>query len=66
MAAEGTPRVLFDRDRVGDLGTRADDIICLGDCDGNVRKLAEALGWKEELASLWRECRNEMSEKLPR
>ena len=62
MAAEGTPRVLFNRDRVGDLGTRVDDVVLLGDCDGNVMKLAEALGWGEDLERIWRECRNEASE----
>jgi len=60
MAADGTPRVLFNRDRVGDLGTRSDDVVLLGDCDGNIRKLAEVLGWEEELERTWRECRNEI------
>ncbi|KAH9889118.1 DHS-like NAD/FAD-binding domain-containing protein [Xylariomycetidae sp. FL2044] len=53
MARGSTPRVLFNLERVGDLGTRADDVICLGDCDAGIRKLAEALGWGEELEQLW-------------
>lgn len=48
-----TPRVLFNKDRVGDFGTRADDVVVLGDCDAGVRKLADALGWRQELEELW-------------
>ncbi|KAK3330659.1 DHS-like NAD/FAD-binding domain-containing protein, partial [Apodospora peruviana] len=48
------PRVLFNLDRVGSLGSRADDVLELGDCDTGVRKLADELGWREELESEWR------------
>ncbi|ETS78414.1 NAD-dependent protein deacetylase hst2-1 [Pestalotiopsis fici W106-1] len=54
MAMEGVPRVLFNKERVGDMGTRADDVICLSDCDSGIRQLAEELGWAEELSSMWR------------
>ncbi|KAL2268852.1 hypothetical protein VTJ83DRAFT_3698 [Remersonia thermophila] len=54
MAAEGVPRVLFNLERVGDFGTRADDVLALGDCDSGVRRLAAALGWREELEAAWR------------
>ncbi|KAK8132265.1 sir2 family domain-containing protein [Apiospora kogelbergensis] len=54
MALETTPRVLFNKERVGTLGHRADDVICLGDCDSGVRKLADELGWRDELDRLWR------------
>ncbi|KAI1392497.1 NAD-dependent deacetylase sirtuin-2 [Hypoxylon trugodes] len=53
-AAEGVPRVLFNLERVGDLGTRADDVLVLGSCDSGVRKLADELGWRGELESMWR------------
>lgn len=53
-ASEGVPRVLFNLERVGDLGTRADDVLCLGDCDSGIRKLADELGWREELETMWR------------
>lgn len=52
MVKEKTPRVLFDMERVGDLGSRADDVVVLGGCDAGVRKIAEALGWAEELEVL--------------
>ncbi|KAF4340856.1 NAD-dependent histone deacetylase SIR2 [Fusarium beomiforme] len=55
MAQQGKPRVLFNMERVGQIGTRADDVIELGDCDAGIRKLADALGWKDELEKLWRE-----------
>ncbi|OTB17107.1 hypothetical protein K445DRAFT_316601 [Daldinia sp. EC12] len=53
-AQEGTPRVLFNLERVGDMGSRADDVLVLGDCDSGIRKLADELGWRDELEALWR------------
>ncbi|KAI1460166.1 NAD-dependent deacetylase sirtuin-2 [Annulohypoxylon moriforme] len=53
-ARERVPRVLFNLERVGDLGTRADDVLVLGDCDSGVRKLADELGWRDELEAMWR------------
>ncbi|KAL2787290.1 DHS-like NAD/FAD-binding domain-containing protein [Aspergillus keveii] len=52
---DGTPRVLINRERVGGMGSRPDDVLILGDCDDGVRKLARALGWEEELERLWEE-----------
>jgi hypothetical protein len=52
-------RLLINRERVGGLGTRADDVLILEDCDTGVRKLAEACGWLEELESLWAETATE-------
>lgn len=48
------PRVLFNLERVGGIGSRADDVVVLGDCDEGVRKLADALGWEDELEEEWR------------
>lgn len=56
FVAEGVPRVLINRERVGGLGSRPDDVVILGDCDDGVRKLAQALGWEEELERLWEEA----------
>ncbi|KAI1379913.1 NAD-dependent deacetylase sirtuin-2 [Hypoxylon crocopeplum] len=53
-AREGVPRVLFNMERVGDMGTRTDDVLVLGDCDSGIRKLADALGWRDELEAMWR------------
>ena len=50
---EDTPRILINLERVGGLGGRADDVLLLGECDTGVRKLADALGWLDELESLW-------------
>lgn len=52
--SEGVPRVLFNMERVGNLGSQADDVLELGDCDAGVRKLADELGWRDELESEWR------------
>lgn len=55
FCAEGVPRVLINLERVGSLGSRADDVLLLGDCDSGVRTLADAIGWAEELEALWAE-----------
>lgn len=55
MARDETPRVLFNLERVGSLGSRPDDVLVLGDCDSGVRKLAGELGWAGELDAVWRE-----------
>ncbi|KAI1362507.1 DHS-like NAD/FAD-binding domain-containing protein [Xylaria arbuscula] len=53
LARESVPRLLFNMERVGDFGTRADDVLCLGACDDGIRKLADELGWKDELEKTW-------------
>ena len=50
---DGVPRLLINNERVGGLGSRADDVLLLGDCDSGVRTLASALGWLDELEKLW-------------
>lgn len=55
FAMDGVPRVLLNLARVGSMGTRPDDVLILEDCDSGVRKLADALGWREELESLFKE-----------
>ncbi|KAL5392791.1 hypothetical protein DPSP01_000490 [Paraphaeosphaeria sporulosa] len=53
MCGDGTPRVLINSEQVGEMGSRADDVLLLQDCDTGVRKLAEACGWLEDLEELW-------------
>ncbi|KAJ3574742.1 hypothetical protein NPX13_g4264 [Xylaria arbuscula] len=53
LARESVPRLLFNMERVGDFGTRADDVLCLGACDDGIRKLADELGWNDELEKKW-------------
>ena len=55
LVGDGVPRVLINRERVGDLGSGSDDVLLLEDCDEGVKRLAEALGWWEELLGLWKE-----------
>jgi hypothetical protein len=43
MAKEDVPRLLINQEQVGDLGTRADDVLLLGDCDSGVRKVRTPL-----------------------
>lgn len=47
------PRLLINLERVVGLGSRADDVLLLENCDDGIRKLANALGWEEELETLW-------------
>jgi NAD-dependent histone deacetylase SIR2 len=63
FASEGVPRVLINKEIVGDLGSRPDDVMVLGDCDEGVRKLADALGWRDELESMWFEVGGKAKEK---
>ncbi|TAQ88556.1 hypothetical protein B7494_g3089 [Chlorociboria aeruginascens] len=63
MAREGVPRVLFNLESVGDFGSRADDVVVVGDCDSGVRKLADALGWRDELEELWKDVGGNTKEK---
>ena len=52
-----TPRVLINKERVGGLGSGADDVLLLGGCDEGARRLAEACGWRDELEELWQQTR---------
>jgi len=54
LVREGTPRVLFNLERVGSFGTRPDDVVHLGPCDAGVRALARELGWLDEIEATWR------------
>ncbi|GAP87157.2 putative NAD-dependent histone deacetylase SIR2 [Rosellinia necatrix] len=53
LARDSVPRLLFNMERVGDFGTRADDVLCLGECDDGIRQLADELGWRDELERMW-------------
>lgn len=53
FCSEGIPRLLVNSERAGGLGSRADDVLFLGDCDEGVRKLASAVGWVEELEAVF-------------
>ena len=54
LCSDGVPRLLINKERVGGLGSRADDVVLLGECDAGIRKLASCLGWLDELEALWR------------
>lgn len=66
MAGAGVPRLLLNLEQVGGLGSRPDDVLQLGDCDGGVRKLAEALGWLDELEALWAETGKRFGLDIPK
>ncbi|RWA07944.1 hypothetical protein EKO27_g7164 [Xylaria grammica] len=53
LARDRVPRLLLNMERVGDFGTRADDVLCLGACDDGIRELADELGWRDELEKMW-------------
>lgn len=63
FASEAIPRVLINKEIVGDFGSRPDDVVVLGDCDEGVKKLADALGWRDELESMWLEVGGKVKEK---
>jgi NAD-dependent histone deacetylase SIR2 len=53
MVDSSCPRVLINLERVGNFGSRSDDVILIGKCDEIVRNLCRKLGWEEELDKLW-------------
>jgi len=53
LCSEGCPRLLINKERVGDMGSRPDDVLLLTDCDEGVRRLAKAIGWEDDLTKLW-------------
>ncbi|KAL4812039.1 NAD-dependent protein deacetylase hst2-2 [Aspergillus spinulosporus] len=50
------PRVLVNRELVGNLGTRENDVCLLGDCDSGLREFARHLGWEGELETVWKDA----------
>ena len=54
IVEEGVPRLLINKERVGDLGSRPDDVVMLEECDEGVWRLVEKLGWMEEMEALWK------------
>lgn len=63
LVRESTPRLLINLTKAGSIGSRADDVLVLEDCDTGVVKLAEALGCKDELESLFAEVNPEEAAK---
>ncbi|KKY13365.1 putative cytochrome p450 [Diplodia seriata] len=53
FVGDACPRVLINKEQVGSLGARPDDVLLLDDCDAGVRRLADACGWLDELEALW-------------
>ncbi|KAL1620286.1 Sir2 histone deacetylase Hst2 [Neofusicoccum ribis] len=53
FARDGCPRLLINKEQVGTIGSRGDDVMLLDDCDEGVRRLADACGWLDELDALW-------------
>ncbi|RMZ81690.1 hypothetical protein DV737_g2397, partial [Chaetothyriales sp. CBS 132003] len=58
-----TPRLLINKEQVGGLGSRPDDVLFLGDCDEGVRKFADALGWREDLEAEFAKTRPKVADK---
>ncbi|KAK6501990.1 Sir2 histone deacetylase Hst2 [Arthrobotrys musiformis] len=49
----GPPRLLLNKEKVGEIGSRRDDVVFLKECDEGVRILCKEIGWLEELEELW-------------
>lgn len=64
ICRDETPRLLINKERVGDLGCRADDVTLLTDCDEGVKQLAKACGWLEELEDMWAKTAPASAEKI--
>lgn len=55
----GPARLLLNKEKVGEIGSRRDDVVFLKECDEGVRILCEQIGWLEELEKLWAETETE-------
>ncbi|KAJ5774888.1 hypothetical protein N7457_009784 [Penicillium paradoxum] len=55
LVKDGVPRVLINNEKTGYIGNQDQDVCIIGSCDDIVRRLADALGWLEELEGLWEE-----------
>jgi NAD-dependent histone deacetylase SIR2 len=53
LVSGSAPRLLINLERVGDLGSRRNDVLYFGKCDDGVRELAKACGWLKELEARW-------------
>lgn len=53
LLPDGKPRVLINLGAAGGIGSRADDVLLMGDCDEEVRAIAKGCGWLDELEALW-------------
>jgi NAD-dependent histone deacetylase SIR2 len=62
---EGVPRVLLNMEKVGEIGSRREDVVWLGECDDGVRELAEHLGWWEEMEEIWKRLRGDVGPEKP-
>lgn len=49
------PRLLFNMEKVGGIGSRKNDVLALGGCDDQVRNFVKLCGWEEELDELLKE-----------
>lgn len=58
--------MLINLEEAGDLGTRQDDVLLLGKCDGVIKELAKELGWLEELKAAWAETRTSLDDPPPK
>ncbi|EPS37532.1 hypothetical protein H072_8766 [Dactylellina haptotyla CBS 200.50] len=58
---QGPPRLLINKEKVGEIGSRRDDVVFLKECDEGVRKLCQEIGWLEELEELWKATEPEKS-----
>jgi NAD-dependent histone deacetylase SIR2 len=54
LVKDKCPRVLINRERAGDFGNRAGDILLLGNCDERVNELCLELKWEAKLDQLWK------------
>ncbi|KAJ7217410.1 DHS-like NAD/FAD-binding domain-containing protein, partial [Mycena haematopus] len=62
MVPKSCPRVVLNKEIVWGIGSRENDVQCLGDCDETVRRLAQLIGgdWEAKLDALWGETENKV------
>ncbi|KAF7369091.1 NAD-dependent protein deacetylase [Mycena venus] len=56
------PRVVINKETIWGIGSRENDVQCLGDCDETVRRLVQLIGgdWEAQLDALWEETEDKV------
>lgn len=49
MVDDSTIRVLFNLEKVGNLGRKKNDVLAIGDCEKEILNFAKLCGWEDEL-----------------
>lgn len=62
MVKRKVPRLLFNMEEVGTIGSRSKDVLSLGSCDDKIREFCRLCGWEDELETLLKDIHAKFDE----